>query len=345
MKLASLYRYARQAFAAWVDDYAPSMGAALAYYTLFSVAPLLLIVISIAGLVFGPDAARGEIFAELRELMGDDGAAAAQALLQSVNKPAQGVVGNRRRRRHAAGRRDLGLRRAAERARPHLARAGRAGGAGCWTLVRARLLSFGMVLGVGFLLIVSLVASAAVAALGKCCGARSRRLGRCSPRPQLRVSFALVTATFAMIYKIMPRVRIGWRDVWVGAAVTALLFAIGKSLIGLYLGRSASPRGSAPPARSSSCSSGCTTRRRSSCSAPSSRGSMRMRAGRVAISRPAGRNSAAAVRTTADRPRAARSPTPCAGSAMVDERSCAKSSDVPRRTMPPRRLNSQRSTQ
>ena len=91
--LSQLIGLLRAAMEAWLDDYAPSMGAALAYYTLFSIAPLLLIVISIAGLVFGADAARGEIFAELRELMGEDGAATVQSLLQNVNQPAQGVLG------------------------------------------------------------------------------------------------------------------------------------------------------------------------------------------------------------------------------------------------------------
>ena len=126
LELLQLAALARQAVAAWIDDYAPSMGAALAYYTLFSIAPLLLIVISIAGLVFGADAARGQIFAQLRELMGEEGAAAVQSLLQSVNKPAQGVLAHDRRRRRPAARRDVGVRRAAELARPHLARAARA---------------------------------------------------------------------------------------------------------------------------------------------------------------------------------------------------------------------------
>ena len=238
MKFASLFALCRQATAAWVDDYAPSMGAALAYYTLFSVAPLLLIVISIAGLVFGPDAARGHIFAELRELMGDDGAAAVQALLQSVNKPAQGVTGT------IVGVVLLGLGAISvfgelQNALDRIWRApGRAGSGGLWSLVRARLLSFGMVLGVGFLLIISLIASAAVAALGKFSASMLGAWVVLAELLNLVVSFALVTVTFAMIYKIIPRVRIGWRDVWVGAAVTALLFAIGKSLIGLYLGRS-----------------------------------------------------------------------------------------------------------
>jgi len=238
MTLASLYALCRHAVSAWIDDYAPSMGAALAYYTLFSIAPLLLIVISIAGLVFGPDAARGQIFAELRNLMGEDGAAAAQALLQSVNKPAQGVLGT------IVGVILLGVGAISvfgelQDALDRIWRApGRAGSGGVWSLVRARLLSFGMVLGIGFLLILSLVASAAVAALGKVSAPLFGSWMVVAEGLNFVVSFALVTGTFAMIYKIIPRVRIGWRDVWVGAAVTALLFAIGKSLIGLYIGRS-----------------------------------------------------------------------------------------------------------
>jgi len=238
MTLASLYALCRQAVSAWIDDYAPSMGAALAYYTLFSIAPLLLIVISIAGLVFGPDAASGHIFAELRELMGEQGASAAQALLQSVNKPAQGVLGT------IVGVVLLGVGAISvfgelQNALDRIWRApGRAGSGGVWALVRARLLSFGMVLGIGFLLILSLIASAAVAALGKFSAPLFGSWVVLAEGLNFVVSFALVTLTFAMIYKIIPRVRIGWRDVWIGAAVTALLFAIGKSLIGLYLGRS-----------------------------------------------------------------------------------------------------------
>jgi membrane protein len=235
--LSQLIGLWRDAVGAWLDDYAPSMGAALAYYTLFSIAPLLLIVISIAGLVFGPGAARGEIFAELRELMGEAGAATVQSLLQNVNKPAQGVLGT------VVGGAVLligamsvfgelqdsldRIWRAPHRADPSL-----------WALARSRLLSFGMVLGVGFLLIVSLVASAGVAALAKFTGHLMGPWALLVEVLNFGVTFAFVTATFAMIYKIIPHVRIGWADVWLGAGVTALLFAVGKSLIGLYLGRS-----------------------------------------------------------------------------------------------------------
>ena len=238
MKIRDLYAVGRQAVAAWSDDYAPSMGAALAYYTLFSIAPLLLIVVSVAGLVFGEEAARGQVVAELRGLMGEEGAAAIQSLLQNVNKPAQGVIATV----VGVGTLLVGaitvfgeLQNALDR----IWRApARAQATGLWSLVRSRLLSFGMVLGLGFLLIVSLVASAAVAAVGKFSVGGFGLWPVALEALNFVLSFALVTVTFAMIYKIMPRVRIAWRDVWVGAAVTALLFAIGKFLIGLYIGRS-----------------------------------------------------------------------------------------------------------
>jgi membrane protein len=237
MQPTSLVAMGRQSIAAWVDDYAPSMGAALAYYTLFSIAPLLLIVVSIAGLVFGPDAARGEIFGELRELIGDQGADAAQGLLQSVNKPAQGIAGT------VVGIAALLLGAASvfgelQDALDRIWRAPPRQGSGLWNLVRTRLVSFGMVLGVGFLLIVSLLASAAIAAVAKLYAGAFVGWSIVAEGLNFALSFALVTTTFAMIYKLLPRVPIGWRDVWTGAAVTSLLFAIGKSLIGVYLGRS-----------------------------------------------------------------------------------------------------------
>ena len=143
MTLASLFSLCRQAINAWIDDYAPSMGAALAYYTLFSIAPLLLIVVSIAGLVFGPDAARGEIFGGLRDLIGDEGAIAAESLLQSVNKPAQGIAGT------VVGVAALLLGAASvfgelQDALDRIWRAPPRQGSGLWNLVRTRLVSFGM---------------------------------------------------------------------------------------------------------------------------------------------------------------------------------------------------------
>jgi membrane protein len=237
MKPLSFVAMGKQAIDAWVDDYAPSMGAAIAYYTLFSLAPLLLIVVSLAGIVFGPEAARGEIFAQLKDLLGEQGAAAAQGLLQSVNKPAQGLLAT------AIGLVTLVLGAASvfaelQNALDRIWRAPLRKGSGLWSLIRTRLLSFGMVLGIGFLLIVSLLASALIAAFGKRYANAFGGWALVAEALNAAISFVVVTALFAMIYKILPRVRIGWRDVWIGAAVTALLFAIGKTLIGLYLGRS-----------------------------------------------------------------------------------------------------------
>lgn len=238
MKIRQLWPLAQQAARAWVDDYAPSMGAALAYYTLFSIAPLLLIVISIAGLVFGEEAARGQIFAQLRDMMGEQGAAAVQGLLKNVSKPSEGIIGT------AVGLVVLlvGAMSVFGELQNSLDRVWRAPArnesSGVWTLIHSRLLSFGMILGIGFLLIVTLVASAAVAALGKWWSPFFGGWAVLAEGVNFVVSFALVTTTFALIYKIMPRVRVHWHDVWIGAAVTALLFTIGKFLIGLYIGTS-----------------------------------------------------------------------------------------------------------
>ena len=233
-----IWALVKTAFSSWLDDYAPSMGAALAYYTLFSIAPLLLIVISVAGLVFGEQAVRGEIFDQLRGLMGDEGAKAVQNLLESVSQPEQGTAGT-----------IIGtvlllvgattvfgeLQNAFDRiwgvpAKEEVA---------WWKVLRGRLLSFGMILGIGFLLIVSLVFSAAVAALGKWWGPYFSGFEVLATAVNFIFSFAFMTTMFAMLYKLMPRVKIAWKDVWAGATVTALLFAVGKLLIGLYIGKSA----------------------------------------------------------------------------------------------------------
>ena len=237
----------RDSVRAWSDDYAPSMGAALSYYTLFSIAPLLLIVISIAGLVFGADAARGEIFEQLRGLMGADGASMVERLLRNVNRPEQGIVGT------ATGIAVLllGATTVLNELQNDLDRIWRvpASGqpAGIWHFLRSRVLSLGMILGVAFLLIVSLVLSAALAALGKWWAPALRGWETLAHLIDIALSFGLMTLIFAMIYKLVPRMHVRWRDVWIGAAVTAALFAIGKFLIGLYLGRSAvaSPFGAA----------------------------------------------------------------------------------------------------
>jgi membrane protein len=238
MTLRQCWTLVKSAATSWMDDYAPSMGAALAYYTMFSIAPLLLIVISVAGLVFGTEAARGEIFAQLQGLMGETGAKAVEGLLESVNKPAQSVPAA------AIGFAVLviGATTVFGELQDALDRIWRAPArdrsGGLWGLLRSRLLSFGMILGIGFLLMVSLVVSAALSALGRWWGPAFGAWELTLNAVNFVVSFGFVTVVFAMIYKLMPRVHIQWRDVWVGAAVTAMLFTIGKLLIGLYIGKS-----------------------------------------------------------------------------------------------------------
>ena len=237
MNLKQGWSLLKETLNAWSDDYAPSMGAALSYYTLFSIAPLLLIAISVAGLVFGPDAARGEIFGQLKDLMGAEGAQAVERLLQNANQPREGVIGTIT----GVGVLLLGATSVFNELQNDLDRIWRvpeeAKPSGLWTLLRTRLLSFSMVLGVAFLLMVSLVMSAALAALGKWWAPAFAGWQVLAHLVDLAVSFSLMTVVFAMIYKFMPRARIRWRDVWVGAAVTSALFAVGKFAIGLYLGR------------------------------------------------------------------------------------------------------------
>ncbi|HYM99978.1 MAG TPA: YihY/virulence factor BrkB family protein [Aestuariivirgaceae bacterium] len=223
---------------AWVDDYAPSMGAAIAYYTLFSIAPLLIIAIAVAGLVFGPEAAQGAIVAQLEGLIGKEGAIAVQALLKSVNEPTQGVIATV----ISSVMLVIGATTVVAELQSALDRIWRipvpAGESGIWTLLRTRLLSFGLVLGLGFLLLVSLLVSAALAAFSKWWNGLSGGGEAFLQVLNFIVSFAITTGLFAMIYKFMPRARIAWRNVWIGATVTALLFEVGKFLIGLYLGKS-----------------------------------------------------------------------------------------------------------
>ena len=228
----------KAAVKAWVDDYAPSMGAALSYYTVFSLAPVLLIVISVAGLIFGAEAARGEIFGQLRGLMGTDAAKAIEDILTSVNKPTEGITGT------VIGLVVLfiGATTVFGELQDALDRIWRAPErdktGGWWGLIRARLLSFGMILGIAFLLIVSLVLSAATAALGKWWSGAFGSWEVLAQAVNLVFGYGVTVVAFAMIYKIMPRVKIRWHDVWLGAAVTALLFTIGRFLIGLYIGKS-----------------------------------------------------------------------------------------------------------
>jgi len=235
--LKSLWPLIKESVSQWSDDYAPSMGAALAYYTIFSIAPLLVIAIAVAGFFFGADAASGEIFAQLRGLIGDDGAAAIQGLVKSASNTGTGTFAA------VAGIVTLliGATTVFGELQSDLDRiwdAPKSTESGIKALLRGRLLSFGMILGVGFLLLVSLVLSAGLSALAKFWDSWFEGWEFVLQAINFVVSFAIITGLFAMIYKLLPRCPIQWKDVWVGSMVTSLLFAIGKLLIGLYLGKS-----------------------------------------------------------------------------------------------------------
>jgi membrane protein len=229
----------RETVDAWIDDKAFRMGAALAYYSVFSMAPLLLIAIGIAGLVFGEQAARGEVLGQVRDTVGTQTAAAIEEILAHAGHDGGGtwatVVGLVVLFFGASGV-FVELQDALNTIWKVMPRPGRT----VWEMIRERLLSFSVILGTGFLLLVSLVVSAALEALGGVLKPVVSLPGGAGIWQGLNfaLSFGLITLLFAMIYKILPDAEIAWRDVWVGALITALLFTAGKYLIGLYLGHS-----------------------------------------------------------------------------------------------------------
>lgn len=235
--VGATYELVKEAVIEWSNDRASRKGAALAFYTVFSLAPILIVAIAIAGIFFGQDAARGEIYAQVSDLLGRDAARAVQAMIQNASRPGAGIVAT------VIGVVTLfvGATTALAELKDGLDQIWRVPPertSGVWYFLTKRLLSIGLILSLGFLLLVSLVFSAVLTALAK-------RWGPADPTGAILQSlnflfaFALVTVLFAMIYKILPSVRIAWRDVIIGSVVTALLFSIGKFAIGLYLGNSA----------------------------------------------------------------------------------------------------------
>jgi membrane protein len=229
-----------KAISAWIDHDAASMGAALAFYTLFSIAPILVIAVAVAGYVFGPHVAETQVLKQLSALIGDTGANAVRDLLLSAHfsdkkgfAAAVGVITLLVGATSVFGELQNTLDRIWNTPKKKHAVVS-------WQFIRGRVLSIGLVLGVGFLLLVSLVASAALAVLESLLGNFMTQWSVILPAVlDFTLSFAMTTLLFAMIYKYVPREKLAWSDVWIGALVTALLFTIGKFLIGIYLGRSA----------------------------------------------------------------------------------------------------------
>jgi membrane protein len=234
----NLFRLFVQAGKAWSDDYAPSMGAAISYYTVFSLAPLLVIVIAVAGAVFGRDAVTGRIVAEMRGLVGDQGASFVQSLVLASSNHHQGLV--------AGGISIVVLLLGATSVFTELQTAldriwhvpESEKPTGVWSILRARLLSFGVILALVFLLMVSLIVSAALTAVDSWTTGLIPGMAVLAHVLNFALSLAVATVLFAFIFKMLPSTYIAWDDVWVGAFTTAVLFEVGKFLIGLYIGRS-----------------------------------------------------------------------------------------------------------
>lgn len=227
-----------QAAKSWSNDYAPSMGAAISYYTVFSLAPLLVIVIAVAGAVFGREAVQGLISQQISGIVGAQGAKMVEGLIAASSDTSKGLVASLisivvlivgattvfNELQSALDR----IWKVPESAKP----------SGIWGLLKERLLSFGLVLGVAFLLMVSLVVSAGLAAVSSWAGGLMPGWTILLYIINLVISLSLFTTMFAAIYRFMPSTHVAWRDVWIGAFVTAVLFEVGKILIGLYLGKS-----------------------------------------------------------------------------------------------------------
>ena len=220
----------------WMEDNALRLSAALAYYSIFSIAPLLVIAISVAGLVLGEEAVRGQLYEQLKGYVGAQAAESVQSMVQSASKKSDGWMGA------VLGFITLmlgasGVFGQLKDALNTIWEVKAKGGAGVWGFVRARLLNFGMVLVIGFLLLTSLLMTAALAALN---GYFESIVGMppfVGAVLGFILSFGVVATLFAFIFKVLPDAKIEWRNVWIGAVVTALLFELGKFGLGYYLGR------------------------------------------------------------------------------------------------------------
>lgn len=228
----------KQTISEFSQDKVPRLGAALAYYTIFSLAPLLLIVIAIAGLAFGHDAAQNKIFEQLRGVLGSTTAEGVQEMVKNAAKPKSGTVAT-----------VLGI------ATLLLGASGVFGqlkdalntiwdvkpkeGRGIMRMVKDRFLSFAMVFGLGFLLLVSLVIDTAIAAMGKYAGNHLPGGEAVWHIVEMAFSFCVITVLMAGIFRLLPDLKIEWRDVWLGAALTSLLFVLGKFALGIYFAKSA----------------------------------------------------------------------------------------------------------
>jgi membrane protein len=226
----------------WKEDNGSRLAAALTYYTVFSLAPMLIIAIAVAGLIWQRQAVQDQVLSQIQGLVGEQGRTFVSGLLDSASKPAQGVLAT------IVGLVTLifgalGVFNELHNSLNTVWDVPEKKISGMWQsskeIVINRFLSFTMILGVGFMLLVSLVVSTGITAFGNWIGALLPFHEVILQIINLVVSIGIITVLFALIFKVLPDAEIVWKDVWVGAFVTAILFSIGKTLIGLYLGSSA----------------------------------------------------------------------------------------------------------
>jgi membrane protein len=237
LKPRTMWHLLKEAASDWSRDRAPRLGAALAYYTVFSLVPFLVVIIAVIGLVFGQQAAQSAILSQIGELVGEQSAAAIKDMIQRADQPSTGLFATAL----AVGTLLLGASGVFGQLQDALntvwgvePKEGR----GLWGFIKDRFLSFVAVLGTGFLLLVSLILSSALAAFGKWFGGLLPIPEAVMQLMNFALSFLVITGLFALIFKVLPDARVAWRDVWIGAALTAALFTIGKFALGLYLGKS-----------------------------------------------------------------------------------------------------------
>lgn len=234
-KLDAYYRHVMNVICIWIDASAPAMGAAVAFYTIFAIAPLFILVLALAGFIFGHSAAESGLYGQIQGLVGAKGAQAIQSILTAASRPRTGLLAT------IIG--FIALFIGASSVFIQLQQAlnsiwnVRPKAGGVRSFVKHRLLSFATLLAIGFLLLVSLSVSAALDAAGKWITSFTTGYVIFCHLIDWAISLGIITLLFAMIFKILPDVIITWRNVWIGSFITALLFTAGKYLLGAYLGR------------------------------------------------------------------------------------------------------------
>ncbi|MGC1481456.1 MAG: YihY/virulence factor BrkB family protein [Chthoniobacterales bacterium] len=236
MNSKSIFGLLKQTASEWIEDKAPMLGAAIAYYTVFSLAPLLILGISLAGLFLGPEAARGEIFAQLQGLLGTQTAEAMQDIVKNASeKESTGIIGS------IIGIVTLlfgasGVFGQLQAALNTVWEVEPKPGQGIMGFIRTRFLSFGFIIVIGFLLLVSMMLTVVLSSLIEYIPGLSNSDEWLATIANIGISFAVITLLFALIFKFLPDAKVAWHDVWIGALITALLFSIGKYLLGIYIG-------------------------------------------------------------------------------------------------------------